>query len=63
MTNRVAEIRKERGMSQDELAKKAGISRPYLSHIETQRQQTISNVVMFKIAEALGAKYEYIFLP
>ena len=63
MLNKVAEIRKERGMSQDELAEKAGISRPYLSQIETQRQKTISNVVMFKIAEALNVKYEHIFLP
>lgn len=63
MTNRVAEIRKKRGMSQDELAEKAGISRPYLSQIETQRQKTVSNVVMFKIADALNEKYERIFLP
>lgn len=63
MTNRVAEIRRERGMSQEDLAEKAGISRPYLSQIETQRQQTVSNVVMFKIAEALNEKFERIFLP
>lgn len=63
LTNRVAEIRRERGMSQEDLAEKAGISRPYLSQIETQRQQTVSNVVMFKIAEALNEKFERIFLP
>ena len=63
MTNKVAEFRKERGMSQEELAEKAGISRPYLSQIETQRQQTVSNSVMFKIAAALGVSYETIFLP
>lgn len=63
VTNKVAEFRKERGMSQEELAEKAGISRPYLSQIETQRQQTVSNSVMFKIASALGVSYEIIFLP
>lgn len=63
MKNRVAEFRKERGLSQEELAEKAGVSRPYLSQIETQRQQTVSNTVMFRIAEALGVSYELIFLP
>lgn len=63
LTNRVAEIRKERGISQEELAEKAGISRPYLSKIETGRQDIVGSKVMFAIAEALGAKYEEIFLP
>ena len=63
LKNRVAEFRKERGLSQEELAEKAGVSRPYISQIETQRQQVISNTVMFRIAEALGVSYELIFLP
>ena len=63
MKNRVAEFRKERGLSQEELAEKAGVSRPYISQIEKQRQQVISNTVMFRIAEALGVSYELIFLP
>ena len=63
MKNRVAEFRKERGLSQEELAEKAGVSRPYISQIETQRQQVISNTVMFRIAEALGVSYELSFLP
>lgn len=63
MVNRVAEYRKEKGMSQAELAEKAGISRPYLSQIETQTQQVVSNAVMFKLAQALGVSFEHIFLP
>lgn len=63
MTNKVAEIRKERGMSQQELAEKANVSRPYLSIIETNQNKTVSNSVMFRIADALGVGIETIFLP
>ena len=63
MTNRIAEVRKAIDMSQEELAKKSGISRTYLSQIETQKQKVVGSVVMFSIAKALGEKYENIFLP
>lgn len=63
MTNRVAEIRKERGLSQQELAEKANVSRPYLSIIETNQNKTVSNSIMFRIAKALGVGIETIFLP
>lgn len=63
MTNKVAEIRKERGLSQQELAEKANVSRPYLSIIETNQNKTVSNSVMFRIADALGVGIETIFLP
>ena len=63
MTNKVAEIRKERGLSQQELAEKANVSRPYLSIIETNQNKTVSNSVMFRIADALGVGIEAIFLP
>ncbi len=63
MTNRVAEIRKERGLSQQELAEKANVSRPYLSVIETNQNKTVSNSVMFRLAKALGVGIETIFLP
>ena len=63
MKNKVAEIRKERGLSQQELAEKANVSRPYLSIIETNQNKTVSNSVMFRIADALGVGIETIFLP
>lgn len=63
MTNRVAEIRKERGLSQQELSEMANVSRPYLSVIETNQNKTVSNSVMFRIAKALGVGIETIFLP
>ena len=63
MTNRIAEVRKAIDMSQEELAKKSGISRTYLSQIGTQKQKVVGSDVMFSIAKALGEKYENIFLP
>lgn len=63
MTNRVAELRRDLDMSQEELAEKVGISRTYLSQIETQKQKVIGSNIMFSIAKALGVAYEDIFLP
>ncbi len=63
MTNRVAELRRDLGMSQEELAEKAGINRTYLSQIETQKQKVIGSNIMFSIAKALDVAYEDIFLP
>lgn len=63
MQNKVAQLRRQRGMSQQELAEKAKVSRPYLSQIETNRQKAVTNVVMFRIAKALNVNVEDIFLP
>lgn len=63
MTNNVAAIRKERGFSQQELAEKANISRPYLSIIENNPQKAVTNSVMFRLADALGVEISVLFLP
>lgn len=61
MINRVAEFRLKLGMTQEELAEKSGVSRPYISEIETGSQKVISNVVMLKIANALNESVNTIF--
>lgn len=51
--NRVKELRRKSGLSQERLAKMAGISRPYLSHVESG----LANPTVDKassIAKALG---------
>ena len=61
MTNRLAEFRAKHKLTQEALATKADVSRPYISEIETGTQKVISNVVMSKIADALGESVVDIF--
>jgi HTH-type transcriptional regulator, competence development regulator len=51
---RVRELRKEQGMSQRELANRAGIDFTYLSKIENTRMDPPSEKVILRIAEALN---------
>ena len=54
------ELRTERGLSQDELAARAGLDRNYIGMIERgERNPAIVNVV--KIAEALGVPPSELF--
>src|SRR5208282_251839 len=48
-------IRKEKGLSQDDLAEKAGIDRTYVGPIE-KGNQNITLQVTFQIAKALGVE-------
>jgi len=51
---KIKTIRKERGLSQEELAKKVGISRPTLSKLENNYLANISVVTLDKILNELG---------
>lgn len=51
--NRLKALRKEKGLSQEELALKSGLNRPYISGIE-KGKRNVSLEVMEKLAEALG---------
>ena len=62
MRNKIAEYRKKIGMSQQELADEAKISRTYLSILENQKQEVIGSDVMFRISDALNVPYHEIFL-
>ena len=59
--NRLAEYRAQKGMSQEDLSVKSKVSRPYISEIETGTQKTITNTVMYKLAEALNESVVDIF--
>jgi transcriptional regulator with XRE-family HTH domain len=61
MGNNVAGVRRAQGVTQTELARKANVSRPYISLIESGKQHTISNIVMGKIASALNRSVAEIF--
>jgi putative transcriptional regulator len=55
MAKRIQQIRERRGWSQEELARRARISRPYLARLETGRQDPRVTVLL-KIARALKVK-------
>lgn len=60
INNLVSKFRKQRGITQHELAQSVGITRPYLSDIENCKRQ-VSGEVMLKIARHLQVKVEEIF--
>ena len=59
--NRLAETRKAKGLTQEQLAALTGISRPYISRIESGKQIVYSNRTMESLAKALGEPIEHIF--
>jgi molybdate-binding protein/transcriptional regulator with XRE-family HTH domain len=60
LTNRVAELRRASGLSQNELALASGISRAEVSAVETGRLVP-STAAALKLAVALGGKVEELF--
>lgn len=61
MQNRIAEIRKSQNMSQEELAKKAGISRSAMVYVESGSRDSVSTKTLQKIADALGVPFFQLF--
>lgn len=56
------DIREKNGLSQTELAAKAGVSTRHIAFIETgERKPSID--LAFKLADILGTSVEQIFLP
>ena len=61
MENKIRYYREKIGMTQEELAQKAGVSRVTISYLETGKQPVITSETMLKIAEALGKSVKTIF--
>ena len=61
MKNRVEEIRKERGIRQEELAKCLGVSRQTISSLETGRYNP-SIFLAWKIARYFDMTIEEVFI-
>lgn len=61
MKNRIEEIRNERGIRQDELAKLIGVSRQTISSLENGRYNP-SILLAHKIAQFFGMSIEEVFL-
>ena len=60
MALRVKELRKERGLSQEQLAQMAGVSRSQLSEIETEAKPA-NTLRLNAIARALGVPVNDLF--
>ncbi len=57
--DRIREIREARGLTQDQLAEQAGISKGFLSDVENNKRN-ISSENLLKIANVLGASIDYL---
>lgn len=62
MKNRIEEIRKEKGLTQNELAKKANVARTVVNQLETGKRNVITTNTMLKLSKALDEPIESIFL-
>ena len=61
MKNRIEDIRKERGILQDEMAKAMGVSRQTISSLENGRYNP-SIMLAYKIAKYFGMTIEEVFI-
>lgn len=61
MKNKVKEYRVEQNLTQEELAKKANVSRYLISRIENGDDVNITKKTMLSIAEALNSNVSDIF--
>lgn len=62
MEYKIREMRKKKKMSQEQLCKKAKISRAIISDLETGKRTVTSTKTLYKIAKALECSVEDIFL-
>ena len=61
MAFKIKEIRTEKGVSQEELAEKSGVSRVIISGLETGERKNTTVKTLSDIAAALGVKVCDIF--
>jgi len=62
MAFKIAECRKEKGMTQEELAEKARVSRTIISGLESGTIKTTTTRTLSRIADALSVRISDIFL-
>ena len=62
MENHVRALRKELGLSQEELGKRCGVSRQTINAIENQKYEP-SLPLAFQLARILGTTVDALFLP
>lgn len=63
INNNLSEVRKDKGLTQEELAEKSGISRVTIANIERGAVTNLKISTMLSLANALDSTVEEIFLP
>ncbi len=63
MEYRIREIRESKGISQTELADKAGVTRATIWKLETGEDEVTTTKTLLKIAEALEVDAKELFYP
>lgn len=62
MENRIREKRKQAGLSQEELAKRCGVSRQTVNAIENQKYDP-TLALAFRLAQELQISVDTLFIP
>lgn len=62
MKNKIKETRESIGITQQELAEKAGVSRTIVSQLENGSKDVITSTTMLKISKVLDKPIESLFL-
>ena len=63
VNNNLSKVRKDKGLTQEELAEKSGISRVTIANIERGAVTNLKISTMLSLANALDSTVEEIFLP
>lgn len=63
VNNNLSEVRKDKGLTQEELAEKSGISRVTIANIERGAVTNLKISTMLSLSNALDSTVEEIFLP
>ena len=62
MENQIRALRRERGLSQDELARRCGVSRQTVNAIENNKYDP-TLALAFRLAQTLGTTVDQLFTP
>lgn len=61
MKNKLRSTREKKGMTQEELSEKSGVSRATISALENGKSTCVKTSTLTKLADAVGVKVSYLF--
>ena len=62
MKNQIRDLRREQGLSQEELARRCGVSRQTINAIENNKYDP-TLALAFRLAQTLGTTVDQLFTP